>query len=311
MRIAFWGIGSIAKRHIKNLSFVLQKRGQQAEIDLFRHNSRILEDGSLRGLIANVFMENELKGKFYDIIFITNPTSMHYETIKKCVPYTKHLFIEKPVFEDCEEDMTALQLKQGAVYYVACPLRYTSVFQYVKKNVDLSSVFSVRAFCSSYLPDWRPGQDYRDTYSAHRDLGGGVAIDLIHEWDYLCTLFGYPEKLMYAGGKFSALEIDSDDAAAYIGVYHDKLIELHLDYFGRKTARECVFYTPEEVIRADFTNGCVQYLKSDETVHLQEDRDAYQIRELEHFLDIIDGKCGNDSTIEHGIQVLRIAKGMI
>ena len=63
-------------------------------------------------------------------------------------------------------------------------------YQYVKNNVDLSKVYSARAISSSYLPDWRPGQDYRTTYSAHKDMGGGVSIDLIHEWDYLSWLFG-------------------------------------------------------------------------------------------------------------------------
>ena len=57
------------------------------------------------------------------------------------------------------------------------------------------SVYSARVLCSSYLPGWRPGVDYRTVYSAHKDMGGGVTIDLIHEWDYLVELFGKPEKM--------------------------------------------------------------------------------------------------------------------
>ena len=56
-------------------------------------------------------------------------------------------------------------------------------------------VYSARVLCSSYLPGWRPGVDYRTVYSAHKDMGGGVTIDLIHEWDYLVELFGKPEKM--------------------------------------------------------------------------------------------------------------------
>ena len=70
---------------------------------------------------------------------------------------------------------------------------------------------SARVICSSYLPDWRPGVDYRTVYSAHKALGGGVTIDLIHEWDYLVDLFGVPQKLYNFKGTYSDLEIDSDD----------------------------------------------------------------------------------------------------
>lgn len=81
------------------------------------------------------------------------------------------MFIEKPVFEKIEVSLEALQLKKESVYYVACPLRYTGVIQYFKHQVDLNKVLCVRVICSSYLPEWRPGQDYRNTYSAHKDQG--------------------------------------------------------------------------------------------------------------------------------------------
>lgn len=308
MRVAFWGLGSIAKRHIRNIYTILKQRGDTPEIDVFRHKKQAIQEEDIRKMLTNVYSQNELEDKYYDIIFITNPTAQHFETIKMCVPHTDHMFIEKPVFERCSENIADLKLKRNSVYYVACPLRYTSVIQYIKNNIDLSSVFSVRAISSSYLPDWRPGTDYRKTYSAHKELGGGVAIDLIHEWDYLTDLFGIPEKILYVGGKFSNLDIDSDDLAVYTGIYKDRIIELHLDYFGRKTIRELTLYTSEEVIIADLVNGKINYLKSGETVDVHEERDNYQKRELQQFLDIVDGKVINDSTVEHAVKVLKIAK---
>ena len=99
--------------------------------------------------------------------------------------------------------------------------------QYVKANIIPDDVICVRAMSSSYLPDWRPGQDYRKTYSAHKDLGGGVSIDLIHEWDYLTYLFGWPKKVHSFIGKKSNLEIDSDDYAIYIAEFEKMIAELH------------------------------------------------------------------------------------
>lgn len=309
MRIGFWGLGSIAKRHIKNLVSVLDARNVTYSIDVYRHSTRIIEDKDISALVSNAYLESELEsnGTEYDIFFITNPTSMHFDAIKRCVPYTRHMFIEKPVFDDCYVELSDLELDDNSVYYVACPLRYTAVLQYIKNNLELKDVYAVRAISSSYLPEWRPGVDYRNTYSAHKNLGGGVAIDLIHEWDYLSSFFGIPNKVVYAGGTFSDLEIDSDDLATYIGVYADKIIEVHLDYFGRKTVRECMLFTKYDTIVADLTNSQIRYLESRKLIDLKEDRNQFQKRELEHFLDIVEGKIANDSTIEHAINVLKIA----
>lgn len=308
LKIAFIGLGSIAKRHIRNLCQILDSRSETYEMDVFRHECKLILEPDIRERISNVYMENELEEHEYDIIFITNPTSEHFNTIQRCAAHAKHMFIEKPVFDRCDIRMEDMNLKAGATYYVACPLRYMSVLQYVKKNIELNRVISAQAISSSYLPDWRPGTDYRNAYSAHKELGGGVAIDLIHEWDYLVSLFGFPEEVLYAGGKYSELEIDSDDLAVYIGVYKNMLVELHLDYFGRKIIRQLLLLMPEETVRVDLANARVIYEKSNRIIELVEERDQYQKRELEHFLDIIDGTIENDNTIEDALRVLKIAK---
>ena len=310
MKIAVVGLGSIAKRHILNLSSILENRAVDFEIDVFRHSNRPIDDAAVLAKIHSVYTDTDLSNNDceYDIAFITNPTSLHYETIKKWVTHAKHMFIEKPVFEYVNENVLELGLKSDSVYYVACPLRYTLVLQYIKSNIDFSKVYSVRAISSSYLPDWRPGIDYRKTYSASKNMGGGVAIDLIHEWDYLTHFLGTPEKTLYVGGKYSHLEIDSDDLATYIGIYKDKIVELHLDYFGRQTLRECTFFMNDETVVADLTNGYVRFLKSGKTIELKEERNRYQIRELEHFLEIVEGKVLNDSSVYHAVEVLKIAK---
>jgi len=308
IKIAFWGLGSIAKRHIRNVTAALKKRGTECRIDVFRHRRAGIEDEEIRGLVRNVYVEQELKDRQYDMIFITNPTALHLQAISQCASHTEHMFIEKPVCDCSDISLDVLNLKPGGIYYVACPLRYTAVLQYIKKNIDLSRVFSVCAVSSSYLPEWRPGTDYRNTYSAQKALGGGVSIDLIHEWDYLTWLFGFPQRTAYAGGKFSDLEIDSDDLAAYIGVYENKLIELHLDYFGRKTRREFVLFTADEVVTADLAGSRIVYGKSGKVIELKEERDAYQLKEIEHFLDMSEGKLSNDSTVENAVKVLRLAR---
>lgn len=242
-------------------------------------------------------------------MFITNPTRLHYETLQKVQDHAKHFFIEKPVFETGKEDIASLQLKKDSVYYVACPLRYTNVIQYLKENIDFNKVYSMRCISSSYLPDWRPGTDYRNTYSAKKELGGGVSIDLIHEWDYICYLTGYPEHVHRFIGRKSGLEINSDDIAVYIAEYHDKFVELHLDYLGRKSIRKIELFTEDDSIEADLIEQKISYRKEDRVVELKESRDSYQRKELLHFFDIVDRKCENDNTIEKACKTLCITRG--
>lgn len=312
-KIAFVGLGSIGKRHFYNVCSFLESRGDRYEIDMYRSNlSRELPQDILekanRKISCNTSLPIEL---VYDAVFVTNPTSLHYETIKKFLTHARSFFIEKPIFSSTEIDERLLADLQKIPSYIACPLRYNPVLQYVKNHIDCSRAIAVRAISSSYLPDWRPGQDYRQCYSAHRDMGGGVGIDLIHEWDYLTYFFGMPSKVYSIQDQISPLEIDSDDVAIYIAKTKETTIELHLDYFGRKTMRSMEIFLPEETIRCDIAEGKIEYLKEGKVIELNAERNAFQMAEITHFFSIIDGEIENDSDASHAYQVLKLTKGII
>lgn len=312
-KIAFVGLGSIATRHLKNVHAYMALQGDSYEVDLYRSSiGRPLED-DLLPLVSNNYLYAEPIPAYrqYDVVFVTNPTSLHYETIEKFCQNTQSFFIEKPVFDSVTVDETIFEKIKGIKSYVACPLRYNAVLQYVKENVNLDQVYSARAISSSYLPDWRPGQDYRQTYSAHKELGGGVAIDLIHEWDYLTWLFETPQTCYTIQTKISSLEINSEDVAIYIAKTDKRTIELHLDYYGRQSIRMLQLFMPNETIECDIIGGTIRYLKSGRVVKLESERNAFQMREIEHFFEIINNKIINDSTPEHAYRVLKIAKGKI
>ena len=228
LKVCFVGYGSIAKRHISNLRKLCKDKKIGLNIDVLRHSkvSKASVDEKLR-FVNLVKYGNLNKDDFYDVIFITNPTSEHYKALKKYKNNAKMFFLEKPACSYVDlRKMSKLNINPNKVY-VACPLRYKKVIQYLKSKVDLKDVISVRAICSSYLPDWRKRLDYTKTYSANKKLGGGVRLDLIHEWDYLRYLFGTPKSVRCLYGKYSNLRIDTEDLAIYIAKYDDKQIELH------------------------------------------------------------------------------------
>lgn len=311
MNVCFIGIGSIAKRHIKNLIKICSEDNIEISIDAVSRSGVKGSDDVFK-YIEKVFRSVQELTRIYDVFFITNPTEYHIETLEKVTAIGKNFFIEKPIASLSQiEKASKYTMKKDAVYYVACPLRYNAVIQHIKSNVRPEDVISVRSISSSYLPDWRPGQNYRDTYSAHKELGGGVSIDLIHEWDYLTFLFGIPKRINYMGGRISNLEIDSDDYAIYIGEYKDKIVELHLDYFGRKTIREVMIFTKDETIVGNIADNKIDFLKSGKIIDFKEERDDYQIKEIKHFIDMIDRKCEQDSNIYHAIEILKLTQGKL
>lgn len=306
LKVCFIGVGSIARRHIRNLKKVCADRETELHLDAFRHNG-----GEVDG-VEHIYSKYADLPDDYDIIFITNPTWMHLSSLKDFHNKGRHFFIEKPVVAmDQIYDAFEFQLRFNSVYYVACPLRYNAVIQYIKQNVNPDDVISVRSISSSYLPDWRPGQDYRETYSAHKGMGGGVSIDLIHEWDYLTYFFGWPKKVECMIGKKSPLDIDSDDYAIYIAEFNKNIAELHLDYFGRKTIREVELFTKEETILGDIVNNKIAFLRSGEVIDFHEERDDFQRRELEHFLDLVEGKLQKEDGYHHGLRVLELTRGIV
>ena len=303
------GVGSIAQRHIKNLKRDEEHISGNISIDALRSGKGKELSDTVRGLIRNVYYKAEELPGVYDAVFITNPTAYHAEMLKKLRDKGRAFFIEKPIFHTSNIDFSEL-FSEKNIYYVACPLRYTKVVQYLKKNVDFSKVISLRAVSSSYLPDWRPGIDYRDTYSACKALGGGVSIDLIHEWDYITYLIGcFPIKVYSFIKKLSNLELDSDDIAVYIGEYEDKLVELHLDYFTKKSKRFIEIQTDSEKVIADLIEGTVKKENEETEIFLKEERDEYQLLEIKNFFDIIEGRALNENDFEHAIQTLKLAEG--
>ena len=221
----------------------------------------------------------------YDMVFITNPTSLHADALTRVRGRGGALFIEKPIFS---AEQTGLDLADclpaGQKAYVAAPMRWCGVMLALKERLPGLHPYCARVICSSYLPDWRPGVDYRTVYSAHKAMGGGVTIDLIHEWDYLVELFGVPEQLYNFKGTYSDLEIDSDDLSVYIARYPTLLAEVHLDYFGRGYRRSIELFCHDGSYLADFGAGTLT-LPDGTVQHYEEDVNRRYEREMEYFVD--------------------------
>lgn len=307
MKVCFIGVGSIARRHIRNLVQICYSKQINLRIDVLRHRHTSL-NCDIDDFISNEYFNITELENTYEAIFITNSTHLHYDTIKKLKLYSKNFFVEKPVFNTLDLSIESLELPVENKYYVACPLRYSQVIMYAKKFVKKNAPFSVRAICSSYLPEWRPGTDYRKCYSAIKEQGGGVCIDLIHEWDYLCDIFGVPEQALAFHGKYSHLEVTSEDLAIYIANYKSFLLELHLDYFGRKATRKLELLCKDGKYVFDILSSSVY--KNDKLIEkFSEDVNDKYLLEMNYFLELCSNTLDSKNTLYNAVKIQTIAVG--
>ena len=305
MKVLFVGAGSIAKRHIQNINELF---GRKVLIDIYRHSKKPLDLKVMEFINKEIHSFDELTCK-YDGIFITNPTKLHLQSLKDFNDFSDNFFIEKPLIDISQSDEDLTFLKNGKTYYVACPLRHSKIIKYLKENLDTSKINSVLTICSSYLPDWHPDKDYRTSYSAKKSLGGGVSIDLIHEWDYIYYLLGKPEKTYSILDKVSSLEIDTEDIAIYIAKYKNMTLELHVDYLGKYPIRKITFITEEDTIIADILENTITYTIKGEKIDLGESRNDYQKEEIKYFFKLINSETKNINDIKTALNVLKLTQG--
>ena len=303
LKVCFVGLGSIGKRHLRNLVTVAKERGLELSIDALRHAPSSLGTDICALIDKEYYSAADLPN--YDIIFICNPPQKHYETLLALNEKAKWFFIEKPVFTRPLTDEELVPFTDERKYYVACPLRHTKVYAALQKFVSENRIYSARAICSSYLPDWRPDMDYRKIYSASKD-SGGVKIDLIHEFDYLFSLFGFPAESQLFEDHVSQLEIKSSDVVSFLGRYPNNMaLELHLDYFGRIPQRYIELYTADDVVNFDYLKSRIKFLKKGDVIELGEERNDFQIKELECFLDLVIGGVPNINSVSYANEILR------
>ena len=281
MEVLFVGLGSIGTRHLRNLFQVAKEKGIEVQADALRSSMRPLAE-DVEGLLRAQYVSYDQLGH-YDAAFITNPTHLHAHTLAELAGKVDCFFIEKPIFEGTGYDLEQLGLGPNQKAYVAAPMRWCGTFLALKERMPDLKPYSARVICSSYLPEWRPGVDYRTVYSAHKEMGGGVTIDLIHEWDYLVDLFGAPLEMYNFKGTYSHLEIDSDDLSVYIARYPSLLAEVHLDYFGRAYRRSIELFCKEGTVTADFGAGTLT-LENGEVIHCEEPVNQRYLREMAYFL---------------------------
>ncbi|QEE43661.1 Gfo/Idh/MocA family oxidoreductase (plasmid) [Rhizobium sp. WL3] len=281
------GFGSIGARHAR----VLSELGVVVAV-ASRHAR------SIPGMIVFAEIPEALRIFAPDYIVVANETSQHMRTLAQldAAGFSGRVLVEKPLKADLDDGIVT---SAGNVF-VAYNLRFHPVLKALAARLCNDRVLTVQIYAGQYLPDWRPQTDYRLSYSAHRERGGGVLRDLSHELDYIQQMFGTWRRLSALGGKVGSLEIDSDDAwTVMMETIGGEMLTLQLNYLDRAGRREVTVVGDEHSYRADLV-ACT--LQVDKTVqYFKVERDTTYI---EQHKAMIDGRWDEVCSWDQGIAVL-------
>lgn len=317
-RILIIGLGSIGLRHLR----LARQLFPQAEIAVLRHKI-----GSDTPDLADYVLSTMDEALLFapTLAVIANPAVLHIAAALPLAESGVHLLIEKPLSitsEGVEKLLNACK-KKNVVLSVGYNLRHLKSLQAFKTMIDnrlIGDLWSIRAEIGQYLPSWRPETDYRKSVSARGSLGGGVLLELSHELDYLCWIFGDVKCVNAILAKQSDLEIDVEDSAHLIleieahGTGKSILASLNIDFIRQDRVRSCTVIGKRGSLRWDGINGTIELYTSDTNAwhliynHRTEPDESY-VGEWQNFIASIQGNAVPEVTGEDGLKVLKVIEG--
>jgi predicted dehydrogenase len=302
------GNGSIGKRHIRNLItlgfediILLRKIGKGNEYNCAEFNE------------MKAFLDDQP-----DAIIIANPTSLHAEYLTQILDRNMHVMVEKPVLATMEELQTIQKqlINYTAIGMTAYNMRFHPCVKETQRLIEsgvLGKVYSSRFFVGQYLPDWRPNNDYSKSYSADKEMGGGVIFDLIHEIDLACFLVGEPRSNIAAEvDKLSDLQIQTEDIVE--ALYRSKrncIVSIHLDYICQEYQRYIEIIGERCSLRADLYTNQIAVTSSvvdlDTKFFREFSRNDMYLEMLSSFVTCIEEKRTTPISLQEGLLSNKIA----
>lgn len=302
MKTLVVGCGSIGERHISNL-----KTLSADEIIACDTNSeRLTMVKKKYDIQAYTDLQHAVTQKI-DAVLVCTPPSTHIPIALKAIDYKAHVFIEKPMSNSLDgvDELIKRASKKELIICVGYNFRFHQGLKLVKDMVDrgeIGKILSARAEFGQYLPDWRPWQDYSQSYTANRDLGGGIILDGSHEIDYVRWLLGDVEEIFCFAGKISSLEVETEDVAEILLKFKSGAIgEIHLDFVRSGYSRTCELIGEEGIIIWDYSEKFVKIYsvktKKWDVFNINIDPNDMYIEEMKNFINSIRG---NEKTLING-----------
>ena len=325
MKFLIAGLGSIGRRHFRNLIALGEK-----DIVLLRSHRATLPDDELAGYPVETDIHSALTKHKPDAVIVANPTSLHMDIAIPAAEEGCAILLEKPISNSLDrlDELQKAAEKSGSKILVGFQFRYHPTLNKARELIQqnaLGQILTVHAHWGEYVPQWHPWEDYRQSYAARADLGGGVIRTLTHPLDYLRYLIGEVESLWSFNGHVSSLEMDVEDVAE-IGLKFASgaMGGVHLNYVQRPPVHRLEIVGTDGTVRWDNADGILHFYKmttafgtfSDnppapivETFAPPEgfERNQLFLAQTRHFVESASGESEPRCTLADGAQALRLA----
>ena len=283
------GCGSIARRHIANLKRLGVRRVAACDPDAARLDQARKEFGCVP--VHSVATGLALSP---DAVLVCTPPSAHASAALAAIEQGIPCFIEKPIADSVKaaETIRRAAVRRGVLVAVGYQLRRHPAIVWIRRGLDerrWGPVQYIRAQVGQYLPDWRPWQDYRKSYTARKALGGGILLDASHEIDLALHLAGPARSVFCAADRLSPLKIDVEDTAELtLRFASGAMGSVHLDMIRRAYDRSCQILCRDGVVEWSYQDGTVRVYDARsakwKTIPISKDGNVQYLDEMRLFL---------------------------
>lgn len=260
-----------------------------------------------------------------DAVVLAGPATTRSDVLRQLGTLRVPTFVEKPLAHTLEaavevSDLLGPALERSQLGYNLRFSESLQAFRDVVQGGRCGRVLRFSAETAQYLPDWRPGKDYRETVSARADLGGGVLLELSHEIDYLRWIFGEWNWVSAWAGRASSLELDVEDTALVtIGIEGDHAAtqvvgQLSLDFARRDKTRTVTAVCEAGTLRWDGIAGTVEVYEPAEsrwdTIVTDSGLQSTYAAQWESFLSVVENGTRPRVALSDGVAVLRAVEAI-
>lgn len=312
-KILIAGLGSIGRRHLRNLVAL-----GESDILLVRSHRSTLPEDELVGFPVETDLFEALKRHRPDAVVIATPTALHLQAVLLAAETGCAILLEKPISHSLDgvDRLQALVEKTGSKVLVGFQFRFHPCLVRAVQMLsdgELGRIMTAHVHYGEYLPAWHPWEDYRRGYAARADLGGGVLLTQCHSLDYLPWLVGEVESVWGLLAKSSDLEVDVDDTAE-IGLRFKggALATLHLDYAQQPPSHHFHVSGTRGFLQCDLLSGLARVYRAeaqewtDYPLPENWERNVMFQDEMSHFLAVVRGEAQPACTLDDGIRVMRL-----
>jgi NAD(P)-dependent dehydrogenase (short-subunit alcohol dehydrogenase family)/predicted dehydrogenase len=307
------GFGSAGRRHFRNL-WSLGCR----DFVFLRSGLGVLNDRDIAEFPSASSLEEALTYR-PKIAVVATPTARHLEIALPAAEAGCDLYIEKPLGRDRRgiDPLLTVVRKKRLVAMVGCQFRFHPLLMELHSMIRegrLGHIVGATAEYGDYLPSWHPGEDYRRSYSARDDLGGGAILTLIHPLDYLYMLFGESRRIQAMATAAPSLDTSAGEDCSNINIEfaNGVLAHVHVDYLQRPAVHRLSVLGDAGRAVCDYNSGDLTWQPVEGEVTSRRvpaafERNSMFLGAMEHFLDCVADRAEPRVPLADGATVLDMA----